>query len=247
MVPCYNEERRLDPDAFRRFVDDPDPRLARVRFLLVDDGSRDRTIDVIRALERDRPDRFRALQLARNSGKAEAVRRGMTRAIRTGEDGAPIPEVVGYWDADLAAPLDAIPDLLDILARDPRAKIVLGARVRLLGRDIDRKPHRHYLGRVFATLASLVLRLPVYDTQCGAKLFRVDDRLRAALDEPFRSRWIFDVELLARLARGRVPELVREAREFPLRRWRDVRGSNVRPTDFLKAAWELCGIARRYR
>src|ERR1041384_6274866 len=65
-------------------------------------------------------------------------------------------------------------------------------------------PRRHYLGRIFATAVSLALHSPVYDTQCGAKLFRPGAPLRDALSAPFRSRWIFDVELLARLDR-RIP------------------------------------------
>jgi hypothetical protein len=95
-----------------------------------------------------------------------------------------------------------------------------------------------------------VLKLPVYDTQCGAKLFRNTDRTRSLFAEPFRTRWIFDVELLARFvsaatAAGQAPaELIHE---LPLQSWRDVAGSKLRPGDFLQAAVQLAGIAWHYR
>jgi hypothetical protein len=66
--------------------------------------------------------------------------------------------VLGY---DLATPHSAVYDLLRILTATPHIEMVFGLRVKLLGRDIERRAVRHYLGRVFATCASLVLKLPV--------------------------------------------------------------------------------------
>ncbi|MFV2069346.1 MAG: glycosyltransferase [Pirellulales bacterium] len=240
IVPCYNEAERLDVEAFLKFA----AAEGRVRFLFVDDGSADGTRRVIERLCRADRRHFTLHALPENSGKAEAVRQGILLAIERGA------AAVGYWDADLATPLDEIPRFLDSLRNDPRRRMVLGARIRLLGRSIERRPLRQFLGRAFATVASAVLRLPIYDTQCGAKLFLVTDELRQAFAQPFRSNWIFDVEVVARLILlwpdGRQAAMEGAICELPLGRWRDVAGSKVRPTDFLRAVGELADIYWSY-
>jgi hypothetical protein len=105
------------------------------------------------------------------------------------------------------------------------------------------------LGRIFATAASVTLDLPVYDTQCGAKIFLADKTLRSVLQEPFASRWIFDVELLQRLDEAwlRTTGLRATAYlvEVPLLAWQDVKGSSVRGRDFVRAGAELALIRSR--
>ncbi len=236
VVPCYNEATRLDVAALAEFAAGQ-PGL---RFLLVNDGSTDATAEVIGGLAARMPGSFEALPLDQNRGKAEAVRRGMLAALR----GA--PRYVGFWDADLATPLDALPGFYELLASRPEIDLVMGARVRLLGREIERRAARHYIGRAFATAVSLVLHLPTYDTQCGAKLFRASDELARILARPFFTRWLFDVELLARLRRGRRngrgAALERSIYEMPLVRWRDVPGSKLQTRDFLRAFLDLTRI-----
>lgn len=240
VVPCYNEAERLPVERFRRYVAETEG----IRFLFVDDGSRDRTLEVLRRLEADRPDVFGVLALPRNGGKAEAVRRGILVGLEAGA------RYVGFWDADLSTPLEAIADLRAVLEEKPEIEAVFGSRVQLLGRCIERHAWRHYLGRVFATAASLALRLRVYDTQCGAKLFRATDRLAELFRDPFRARWIFDVELIARLIRQRrgttLPGAASVIYEFPLSEWRDVPGSKLKPRDFIRAALDLAVIYHAY-
>ena len=240
-MPCYNEADRLPVEAFAGFLGlHPDTRV-----VLVNDGSRDRTLEVLRSLESGHPNQVTVVDLQPNGGKAEAVRQGLRRGLA---DGA---ELVGFWDADLATPLDALAEFRQILAQRPDIDWVIGARVQLLGRSISRHAWRHTLGRLFATGASLTLGIPVYDTQCGAKLFRADPSLAEALERPFASRWVFDVELMGRYlnrlsARGVSPPEQRIF-EYPLMTWIDVKGSKVKATDFFRSFVELVRIAIRLR
>ncbi len=235
MIPCFDEEARLRPEAFDDFLN----RSQRVGLVLVNDGSRDQTLSLLRDLEARHPDCVRVVDQQPNRGKAEAVRAGVAVAL------AQEPQHVGYWDADLATPLEVIEEAAELMDADADVDIVMGARVALLGRNIERRAARHYLGRVFATVASAVLGLPVYDTQCGAKLFRVTELLPRLFDRPFTSRWVFDVEILARfIERGGRPEQVLE---LPLKRWTDVGASKVKPFDFVQAAGDLGAIYLRYR
>lgn len=240
IVPCYNEAARLDVGRFRSFLSAGHW----IRLVFVDDGSRDRTRDAVNEVCRGYEDRATLLALPSNKGKAEAVRTGIVHALENLH-----PEVVGFWDADLATPLDAVPRLLGILQDQPAIEMVFGSRVQLLGRHVERLPARHYLGRVFATAVSVVLKMPIYDSQCGAKLFRVDEKCAQVFAQPFLSKWVFDVEILARYLNVyyRDPKRLQQAiYEYPLEKWVDVAGSKVHPADFLKAFLDIAKIKRRY-
>ena len=250
VVPCYNEASRLAPDGFFAFAAEP-----RLSLLFVDDGSTDGTAAVLEQLAADlraRGVQATTLTLPENQGKGEAVRLGMLEALRGGAD------AVGYYDADLATPVPEMVRLVHALwglaagegVPEGPIDVALGVRVALLGRRITRKVYRHYLGRVFATFASLILAVPIYDTQCGAKVFRRTPALLAALAQPFSARWAFDVELIGRLLAGApgAPGIPLSAFvEIPLRAWTDVGGSTLRPIHFPQLALELAQIHQSLR
>ncbi len=210
--------------------------------VFVDDGSTDDTLGVLNRLRAGREDQVTVLRSPTNQGKAEAVRYGINHALQQGA------YYVGFWDADLATPLYAIGDFCTILEHQPQIDMVFGSRVKLLGRNIERRVVRHYTGRLFATVVSSVLRMPVYDTQCGAKLFRSHNRIREIFKAPFLSRWVFDVELIARYIHqaGSPQAAAAGIYEFPLYAWKDIKGSRLKPTDFFVAFWDVLRIYWKY-
>jgi glycosyltransferase involved in cell wall biosynthesis len=237
VVPCYNEMERLPANSFFEFIE----RNENISFLFVNDGSTDNTGYLLKEMHIRYPESIMVLDLAKNQGKAEAVREGFKFCFSLK------PKIIGFWDADLATPLTAINEFLKIYDEFPEIDWVFGSRVKLLGRKIDRKEIRHYFGRFFATITSIILDLPVYDTQCGAKLFKFNKLLENIFSERFISRWIFDVELIARLqslsSNNNLPKRI--IYEYPLREWSDISGSKLKLSDFFIAVYDLYNI-RRY-
>ena len=240
VVPCYNEAKRFDESAFARALGE----VPSLDFIFVDDGSGDETLAILRAFELEHEGRVRVINLPLNLGKSHAVRAGILEAF-SGE-----AAYCGYWDADLATPLDELPRFIEVFEAKPELDLVIGSRVKLLGRSIERDPWRHYFGRIAATVASLVLQLPVYDTQCGAKVFRNSTTTKDLFREPLTSGWVFDVEVIARLIRQRRDTAMSSAEfsiyELPLRQWHDVAGSKIMIFDYARAFVQVLRVWSRH-
>ncbi len=208
VIPCYNEENRLDILEYGKFS-------GRISFLFVNDGSSDGTLTL---LEKGVSGFASILDLEKNSGKAEAVRRGMMH-LKTLPLYAEI-EWVGFWDADLATPLDEVEKMLKFGdAVCPDADAVFGSRIYRLGSEIKRSPMRRLISRFFCFIFKVLYRIETYDSQCGAKIFR-KGIMEKAFSVPFISRWIFDVEIILRLKNSSLAE-------YPVAKWADVKGSKV--------------------
>lgn len=231
IVPCYNEESRLDLAAFEEGAQGV------MQILFVDDGSKDGTVAKIQRFIEDKPN-MHVFQCPKNGGKANAVRAGMLHALEN--PALQNAEWIGFWDADLATPLWEVPNMIryaDLYTEEISS--IWGSRVYRLGSKIIRSPKRHYLGRIFATVIAVLLKVESYDSQCGAKLFR-KQVVETAFREEFLSNWIFDVEIMLRLKGKNIIE-------YPVRQWDDIPGSKVKVSkEILRVFRDILKIRKKY-
>jgi dolichyl-phosphate beta-glucosyltransferase len=232
IVPCHNESQRLKIQEFTTYLE----KNKDVFFVFVNDGSTDGTIKLLNEMRYCNPSQVDVINCSTNKGKSEAVRSGFLKTLPKDFD------YIGYWDADLSTPLSTIEKFKEIL-NSSSLFMVAGSRVKLLGKRIERKMLRHYLGRLFATFASLVLDIEIYDTQCGAKLFRKNCLLDQIFTPPFKVNWAFDVEIFARLKflikQNDLLPIEEIVVEYPLDEWLHVSGSKVRWRDFFIGIYEI--------
>lgn len=237
VVPCYNESKRLDLNRFLDFS----KKHPSISICFANDGSKDSTADMLQKFCSANSDRFLFIDYPQNAGKAETIRKAIIECAALNRF-----TFVGYLDADLSAPPEEMARMFETARSFSDTGIVMGTRLRRMGAQVTRSAARHYLGRIFATLASMSLKLPVYDTQCGAKIIRTS-LVPALFEKPFISKWFFDIEILKRLLISPGFHLtLNSIIEVPLNRWNAVDGSKVKLKDFLIAPLELWRIHRHY-
>lgn len=225
VIPCYNEANRLN---FEKINNE-------YYFLFVDDGSTDNTLEVLKSNLRENT---YILQLERNFGKAEAIRKGLLHLQNL--DIYSVLTWVGYWDADFSIPLYEVYNFIDyseILYSNVDA--VFGSRILRLGSNIKRSFFRHLFGRFFVTIASIVFGIKVYDSQCGAKLFK-KEVINKYFIEPFVSKWIFDIEIILRMKGLNIIE-------YPLKEWKEAGNSKIKLLPIIfNVIFDLIVIKFRY-
>jgi glycosyltransferase involved in cell wall biosynthesis len=183
VIPAYNEAARIG-NALEAVVACVHQRGWSAEVVVVDDGSRDQTADLVRAFAKDHPE-VRLLQNPGNHGKGYSVRNGILHSFG---------EVVMFTDADLSAPIEEADGLLAAIAAG--ADIAIGSRWLERARQTIRQPfYRQFFGRCFNGVTRAVMGLHYADTQCGFKAFT-----RAAAQTVFQlqtiDRWGFDPEIL---------------------------------------------------
>jgi glycosyltransferase involved in cell wall biosynthesis len=182
VIPSYNEELRLPAtlEQIAAYL----PTLGRdTEILVVDDGSKDRTAEVALAFQKTVPS-LRLISNAVNRGKGFSVRHGMREARGRS---------VLFTDADLSAPIEEAPKLLEALET---YDVAIGSRS--LDRSlisVHESRFREFAGIIFNTIVRVILRLPFVDTQCGFKAFR-REKCQILFEQQRIERFGFDPELL---------------------------------------------------
>ena len=218
IVPCFNEFNRLPINEFIKH----ESTNSNVRFHFVNDGSTDDTTLLLKKLHKDLPSKFTFLDLEKNHGKAEAIRLGIQSVLNLEFD------YIGYLDADLSSPLNELNNATDFLSNNKHKKIVFASRVKLMHNRVVRSTSRHFVGRVFSTAASILLKLKIYDTQCGFKIFSKELCL-SFVNEKFISRWLFDIEIFLRIIKnyGKF-NTIGFAYEMPVQTWVEKGNSKIK-------------------
>lgn len=237
VIPCYDEEKRLLSKEFLNFID----KNTGYHLCFVNDGSKDKTLEVLYNLKKGREDFITVYDCEKNGGKAEAVRLGMLHMAKQ-ED----LDYIGFLDADLSTDLSDFDDLVTTI-ENSEYKIVSGSRISRMGADITKESARKIISLTINFIIRKILSMDFKDTQCGAKIFS-KDVIEISFKDKFVTQWIFDVEIFKRITLHFGLEKAKEILcEQPLKRWIHADGSKLSMKDSIKIIGQLGQIAWTYR
>lgn len=234
VIPAYNEQGRL-PALLAALAEGADEAVERagmklVEVLVVDDGSTDRTREILREAGLAAGAVKPVFAYEENRGKGAAVAAGVARARG---------EYVLLADVDLSTPLEELPKLTAAIGRG--ADVAIGSRA-VPGAVVERGPrHRKLLGESFNGVVRLLTGLRLRDTQNGFKLFPAAAAKRL-LAEQTCPGFAFDVELLMRADRAGL-----RIDEVPIVYRHDSRSSVRVGSAGARMLWDVSRLAYRLR
>ncbi|GGX05067.1 response regulator [Aquimarina muelleri] len=236
VIPCYNEEKRL---LSKEFIDFTHSNLG-YHLCFVNDGSTDKTLEVLKKLSKGREDNISVYNCAKNGGKGEAVRQGVLHLAKD-----PQLDYIGYLDADLSTDFKDFDDLVKTI-ESSKFKIVSGSRMSRMGANITKESARKIISKTINLIIRNILGMSFNDTQCGAKIM---DReiVNEMFREKFITKWLFDVEIFMKMRKFYGKEkAISYICEQPLKRWIHADGSKLSMKDSIKIVGQLAHIAYYY-
>ena len=233
VIPCYNEEERLLSVEFLDFVD----KHSGYHLCFVNDGSKDKTLEVLNKLREGRENFISVYDCEKNGGKAEAVRLGMLHMAKKQD-----LDYIGFLDADLSTDLADFDELVSTIENSDY-KIVSGSRISRMGADITKESARQVISLTINFIIRKILKMEFKDTQCGAKIFH-RDVIEIAFNNKFLTKWLFDVEIFIRIRKHFGLDKAKQILcEKPLKRWIHADGSKLSMKDSIKIMGQLGQIA----
>jgi dolichyl-phosphate beta-glucosyltransferase len=219
IVPCYNEEKRIDLDYWANIVNATKD----VNWIFVDDGSTDTTSNLLSKIS----NRVEVKRLQNNFGKAEALRWGFRDAMLQGA------EVIGFIDADGSFDRNEVVELCRRFQQKEHWEdhnktymAVFMSRSHLLNAASPSVGAvRRKFGKIISKINSLIWSELPNDTQCGFKFFKSDSKLSVSMSTAFSNSWFFEIELLIRIRSLQDTPLI--IKEVPLSSIRHVKGSHT--------------------
>lgn len=181
VVPAYNEEKIIREN-LKKIVGFLSCQKYIWEIVVVDDGSKDRTSEIVESLKNPR---IKLIKLSKNRGKGAALREGVKNTLG---------DYVIFTDADLSVPIDFLSRFLEKL-KDGR-DVVIGSR-RTKGSKIIKHQAllRETMGRFYTFLSKLITGTNISDFTCGFKGF-TGRAAHAIFSKSLVDRWSYDVEIL---------------------------------------------------
>jgi len=228
IVPCFNEEKRINLDYWNKLAELPN-----VHWIFVNDGSSDGTKSLLNQIENSS-----VINLESNSGKAEAIRKGILETFN--KDQSEIFQF-GYLDADSAFEIEDIKNVIKLsFSKESTYDSYWGSRVALSGRHIYRNNLRHILSRILITIFGYRLGNLPYDPQTGFKIFKFSNEQMAIFDKNFLTKWFLDLEILLRFKAVNKKDM--KIWEEPVNSWKDIEGSKIRGLEIITVFKDLIKI-----
>jgi len=232
IVPVFNEILRWNSLYWSQLQE------AGIQIFFIDDASEDGTLNLIESL----PGAI-VLTLPKNVGKAEAVRIGMYEASSPRYNF----DCIGFLDADCAFNSSEVQEIIGNASTlfSLGYESIWSSRVKLLGRNIERSPIRHLIGRVISSIFARSYSQFPYDSQCGFKIYSFSESLHESLNYKSKTRWFFELEHLSNfyIRTGRTLTVW----EQPISHWKDVPGSKLYSVKTIHILRELLFIYKSLR
>ena len=228
IVPCFNEEKRINLDYWNKLSEIPN-----VHWIFVNDGSSDGTKSLLNQISNSS-----VINLERNSGKAEAIRKGI---LDTFDKNPAEMFQFGYLDADSAFEIEDIKNVVKLsFSKESTFDSHWGSRVALSGRNITRNNLRHILSRILITIFGYRMGNLPYDPQTGFKIFKFNKEQMAIFDRNFETKWFVDIEILLRFKAVNGKDM--RIWEEPVNTWKDIEGSKIRGLELITVFRDLVKI-----